>query len=814
MAKRVIGIDFGTSSTFIKVKRYEGDRPIGGGQLDFKSVIFDSGSGSAALPTVIQTAGDNGGQHNWFGIEAEALRPGGILHRNFKVELESRDSGKRAEARGLTEQLFGFLFHKYQEQRLFLGEADDEEETIVSYPAKWSIETQRFMIETAEKAGFSNVKGIDEATASISAVLVQKQEEMAGLGMLNGRRPFLFMVVDMGAGTTDLAVCRYTPGDSPKNEIIATWPQEENLILFGGSEIDARLGKYFAGVLKENGIPDNMSEAVSKGQIDKIKEWKERVLSGTLNSKETVTYCSFLNAYYNMTGIPVPPFSFGREAFENLLFDYLRQFPQLIWGCMTKTAQRLPGFTPGDIDMIILTGGHSQWYFVREMLSGAMTKYGDVVLPRITGDKNRLFAMPRPQEIVSLGLVYQPLVTQAGMGAPKKAQHENKMPQAEKEFSRKEADWQQRGSGQDGKEKVLHRQIAAYDPDRQGCAVWMDGWVYYIQESSKYCVEICRMRENGVDVEKVYQEKGKFEGCSLYAAQGCLYLVSPARILELQRDTWKAQALVTLKAESGIILDGPVRILDGKIFYIIVEIPKKKTTLQTVAGLLNPMAGLGMDMVKLFKSYKRTLRVLEISSGRGFEIGIGDIRRIGLWADKIVIDYYDNKSRIKSMIRDEKSRRLVYMPAQSFPPKDRMQLHKIGDGIRGFCTVRGCGEEMLYLLQENGLLTPYPAAGDRISLPETGAEQHRTGKLWAEGGALFYLTRENEGTEKEFGQSDYIFCQRLGAGPSICRAGIVRANIHIPEMVTFIGDYMYDFEEGHTSRTRLDDGCKRQRLGE
>lgn len=77
MAKRLIGIDFGTSSTFMKVKRYKIDGSPAGGRLDFKPVIFDSGSGSAALPTIIQKAGAGAQEHSWYGVEAEALRPGG-----------------------------------------------------------------------------------------------------------------------------------------------------------------------------------------------------------------------------------------------------------------------------------------------------------------------------------------------------------------------------------------------------------------------------------------------------------------------------------------------------------------------------------------------------------------------------------------------------------------------------------------------------------------------------------------------------------------------------------------------------------------
>lgn len=413
MAKRLIGIDFGTSSTFMKVKRYKNDGSPAGGRLDFKPVIFDSGSGSAALPTIIQKAGAGAQEHSWYGVEAEALRPGGVMHRNFKVELESYDPQRRANARALTKQMFSFLFRKYQEQRQFLGEADDTEETIVSYPAKWSEETQRFMTETAKQAGFPNVRGTDEATASINAVLVQKQEEMRQIGILNGNQPFLFLVVDMGAGTTDLAVCQYTPGIKSRNKVIATWPGEENPILFGGREIDSRLGGYFEQLLKRDGISEQIAESIPAQQGEKVKEWKERTLSDALNRGEAITYCSFLVPFYNMLGISPSAFTFDRTEFERLLSSYLRQFPELIWGCLSDTAKKLPGFSPTDIDMVILTGGHSQWYFVREMLSGIMTKYGDIRLPKITGDKKRLFIMPRPQEIVSLGLVYQPLMNGA-----------------------------------------------------------------------------------------------------------------------------------------------------------------------------------------------------------------------------------------------------------------------------------------------------------------------------------------------------------------------------------------------------------------
>jgi hypothetical protein len=55
----------------------------------------------------------------------------------------------------------------------------------------------------------------------------------------------------------------------------------------------------------------------------------------------------------------------------------------------------------------VLTGGHSQWYFARDILNGTLTRFGSLGLPRIQADKSRIIRLARPQETVALGLVYK-----------------------------------------------------------------------------------------------------------------------------------------------------------------------------------------------------------------------------------------------------------------------------------------------------------------------------------------------------------------------------------------------------------------------
>jgi len=95
-----------------------------------------------------------------------------------------------------------------------------------------------------------------------------------------------------------------------------------------------------------------------------------------------------------------PPLT--RDNFETMFFEYISQLPQLIDGCLREA-----NFKPDDVDYVVLTGGHSQWYFVEGIVNGSIEKFGRVSLPRIGGEKSRVIRLPWPQETVALGMVFQ-----------------------------------------------------------------------------------------------------------------------------------------------------------------------------------------------------------------------------------------------------------------------------------------------------------------------------------------------------------------------------------------------------------------------
>lgn len=388
--KRIVGIDFGTSTSVIRVKRYSNGQPVDD-RLSRQEVIFHGDR--PMVPTAIQRT-DKG---TYYGYDALISKKNETLFQNFKVDWENPDPVKRQDARDLTEEFFAYMAKEYKsqsEEGHFSG-PDDEECTIVSYPVKWDDETKAFIIRAAGKAGFKNVEGMDEAQAAIHAVTVQSGDYLMKHGFFTEGVPCHILLMDMGAGTTDLVLCRHTPGKSPKNEIKCTWPQSGDA-LFGGREVDEILRGYIRSLLPE----DQADVVLKKNGIKEFKIWKETVVSPALARSETVEEFSSIDNIVDLLDIDMEPYNLGRSRFEELAEEYLAEFPGLIAGCIDSS-----GISKEDIDLVILTGGHSQWYFVKEML----TNREKVDLPKIRQNPDRVIPITRPQETVALGMVYRPL---------------------------------------------------------------------------------------------------------------------------------------------------------------------------------------------------------------------------------------------------------------------------------------------------------------------------------------------------------------------------------------------------------------------
>lgn len=393
--ERVIGVDFGTSTSVIRIKRYENGKPVGE-MLDTKEVIF---AGNGMVPTLVSRKNGDASVC-YYGYEAKQKKTNYSNYHSFKMDLESDDPEKRILARGLTADFYGYLAKQYKSQSEggHFGSSDDRERTIVSYPVKWSEETKEFVLETAKKAGFPNVTGMDEAQAAIQAVIVMNAEYLREKGLLQRETAANILLIDMGAGTTDLVLARHIPGDAPKTEVLNTWPKGGS-IQFGGREVDSLLRNYFQQLLRDEDAK-KVEKIFRRVGVDKFKSWKESTVSPALLKEDSVSDFSALDDMLEDEEIGLE-YCLDRACFENCLADYLKQLPELINGCLENA-----GMGGGEIDLVIVTGGHSQWYFVNEMLMGKMPQFGNLDMSRIRENPARIIPISRPQETVALGLAY------------------------------------------------------------------------------------------------------------------------------------------------------------------------------------------------------------------------------------------------------------------------------------------------------------------------------------------------------------------------------------------------------------------------
>ena len=398
MTERLIGIDFGTSTTVVHIKNYTDGRPSDGDSTSIQYVEFD---GQGMVPSLIQKVDDT----YYFGYDAKQPKKDEKVYRNFKMKLESTDERERAEAEKLTLLFFRFLYEAYEEQKVHFGTVQNEK-TLISYPAKWTERTRRFMVFCAEQAGFPDVRGMDEPTAAMYSVSVQERERMEALGALEKGRSSYVLMIDMGAGTTDLALCRYKAG--AQAEILLTWPSTEAPLFFGGHEMDRILMDILKKYLLDNGFSEGGITRFMSQYEETCRVWKENTVSCALAENRQVDFCFFISSVFQIMGITPGKFPvISRNSLEHIAGGYLKIYAMLVNGILEEAKKKIKGFTGAEqIDLVILTGGHSQWYFAEGVLTGEVDTEIPVSIGKLKERPERIIRLSRPQETVARGMVY------------------------------------------------------------------------------------------------------------------------------------------------------------------------------------------------------------------------------------------------------------------------------------------------------------------------------------------------------------------------------------------------------------------------
>lgn len=417
MSYSIVGIDFGTSTSVVKVKNYYD----GMKKNDCTAVLIQ---GTPSVPTQVFMSEDG---TLFFGKDVDSeIQAGtrGEVHRNFKMDLIHPDVVKRQKAREMTRAFFSFLYEQFNQQRHNLHVYPDIK-TYVSYPAKWTPDVISFMKQCAIDAGFGDeysVFGEAEPTAAIYAALTDNEEKIKEDELIVQTKPINVLMLDMGAGTSDVTIFKFLADQNNKFFIgyegqIITHPAIDNAYLCGGREVDELLREYNQNYLEKVLGNSDMPESLLKQNADGVKEWKESGVSKRLKDDSTVPIPGYLNSslnmlrQFNMLTDEHPYPVIDRSVFELLTRTHWAQLHSLIIDAIQKASEVIKGLNgPEDIDIAILTGGHSQWYCVKDMLLGkSVAGLDPIKFNKLISNPNRLLHESRPHETVASGLTYRDL---------------------------------------------------------------------------------------------------------------------------------------------------------------------------------------------------------------------------------------------------------------------------------------------------------------------------------------------------------------------------------------------------------------------
>ncbi len=353
--KLIVGIDFGTSTTVVRYKE-EGTNNI--------KAIKDADGRSDIIPSVIFRHTANGTTE--YGVSALNVAESpvqGTAITNFKMDL--LDARKREGAKKLIEEYLKYIYSLFKEQTKHLYPTSTD--IYISYPAKWDDSMAQIMKDAVADAGFKgNIKGIKEPEAAIRNILCNHLKDLQRTKLLGTDRPLRILVLDMGAGTTDISLFKVTidKEGTPHLTEPLTYPSREEVILCGGREIDLALQDYLIRYCKEKGfeiIPDAVD-------LINVKRWKETAVSNNLKQEKPVPLLPSLALLLKYSGRNdiINAFSIDRKDFESATKDHWEKLYSLIKSAISQYKYA----DAEDFDFVCLTGGHSVWYTVPKLFNG------------------------------------------------------------------------------------------------------------------------------------------------------------------------------------------------------------------------------------------------------------------------------------------------------------------------------------------------------------------------------------------------------------------------------------------------------------
>jgi hypothetical protein len=368
MKLRVIGIDFGTSNSALGFRDYEKTEDT---LTPISDQIIISENDSGVLPTLIIEKNEYI-ENDLFAFNAlrRATSEDGLdVKSNFKMDLfdEVSEESKK-EAVRLTEKYFTYFYKMYKNKDNLSEESREgyQFETIITCPVRTQFTQKDILVRAAQKAGFPNVQIEDEAMTVMRYAMGRADYRKLLENEYEGT-DFKILIVDMGAGTTDMIL--YSLKANPafdRNDMteIAHWPEVGERKTLGGREFDQLLLDYCQeqGYINKDFIktPTERRYALLLSKLS-----KENIISQKLKIGDTVEALGHMTqlaeeapkSYRKSTN------KINRSIVETMSHKFIEEFIHAI-----KKIIQEGGIKESDLDFLILSGGGSRWYFIKDIL--------------------------------------------------------------------------------------------------------------------------------------------------------------------------------------------------------------------------------------------------------------------------------------------------------------------------------------------------------------------------------------------------------------------------------------------------------------
>ena len=233
--------------------------------------------------------------------------------------------------------------------------------TCIAHPASWSDEQVQLLKKLVKEAGFpvDPNRGIYSLPEPVAAVHALRMGD--GLGFRFGEKPEHFMVIDFGGGTLDVCVIQTDIlGRAPK--IVSTAGDPE----LGGKEFDDLIERKFFCNNSDRRRRDNLTASERFELRDKIKEAKESTSDHFSQDQDHKHTFHLLSGQFELY--------LSKNEFANIVKDV--GIYEKIRNCIRSALDRA-GLGNDQIAKVILTGGSSRWWFLREIVAKEFALGGD-----------------------------------------------------------------------------------------------------------------------------------------------------------------------------------------------------------------------------------------------------------------------------------------------------------------------------------------------------------------------------------------------------------------------------------------------------